>query len=232
MVGDQADMVARLKRYLPRSWFGYTADPTPVLDSLLAGIAASLSWAYSLYAFAKLQTRIATSTGGWLELSAYDHFGDDFPRFQGESDASYSHRIRQEVLRKRQTRGAIDSAIFDLTGVHPHIFEGFHAPTTGGWGSRSLAFGRAGRYGSRTAPAHVIVTTPRPQNYGIPRRGGWGSGVGGLGIGNLSFVDDTLLQGSGPQIADILKAVDRVRAAGVTIIVRFTNPVGTGDPTP
>lgn len=225
--GSQADIAARLRRHLPRSWFGEGDRPTPVLDSLLWGLAAILCGSFDLYAFAKAQTRLATATGGWLDLAALDYFGPDaFPRFRGEGDRAYSRRLRQEVLRRRVTRGAIDSVVFDLTGSHPRIFEGWDSPTTGGWGTPAFAFGAAGLWGSSSAPLHTIVSMPLPQGYGIPNRGGWGSRVGGYGVGNFSFANDVDLIGSGPTQADIIAAIDRVRAAGTTIIVQFDSPLG------
>lgn len=221
MTGDEADIIGRLKRLLPR-WFGYRSDPTPVLDSVLGGFASALSHLHALAEFAKKQARIATATGGWLELIAWDFFGNAFRRLQGEDDTSYSRRIRQEVLRPRLTREAYVRAVQDLTGDVPHVWEGHHAPTTGGWGTPALALGAVGRWGSMEAPALVIVTTPRPRNFGIPSRGGWGSGVGGWGAGNFSLAGDSLIQGRGATERDIIEAVDRVRAAGVTALVRFT----------
>lgn len=229
MTGDQIDIAARLKRYLPR-WFGYSTDPTPVLDALLGGLAAALAHLHALIEFARLQTRIATATGGWLDLAAFDFFGAAFKRFGNEPDGSYSRRIRQEVLRDRNTRNAIDAAVFDLTGRHPEVFEGWHAPTCGGYGTPGLVLGRVGRYGSRTAPFHVIVRAVRPVGYIIPNRGGWGSGTGGYGIGNFSFVDDTSLQGMGAREIDILNSIERVRAAGIRVIVRWTGAGADGDP--
>lgn len=230
MTGDADDIAARLKRALPR-WFGYVADLQPVRDAFVAGIAAALAPLHALITFTRDQARVATATGGWLELAAFDFFGDDFPRLLNESDASYSRRIRQEVLRERQTRNAIDKAVFDLTGIHPEIWEGHYAPVCGGYGTPALAYGVAGLYGSLRAPFHVIVTMPEPTGFGIPNRGGWGTVLGGYGVGNFSFVDESLITGTGATAADILRALDRVRAAGITVLVHFTDPSG-GDPTP
>lgn len=221
MTGDEIDLLSRLKRFLPR-WFGYRSDPTPVLDSLLGGFAAALSFLHAMAEFVKAQARIATSTGGWLELTAYDFFGNDFPRISAEVDASYSRRIRQETLRPRNTREAYVRAVYDLTGDIPHVWEGFHGPTLGGYGNPSLAYGAAGYYGSDNAMGVVIVTTPRPRGLGIPYRGGWGSGVGGYGTGNFSFAGDEDIQGRVATEADILNAIARVHSAGITVLVHFT----------
>lgn len=220
MIGGQEDIAARLRRFLPY-WFGPTAAPTPVLTSLLNGIAWALATIFELIEFAKRQARIATATGGWLDLAAMDYFGEGLPRFKDETDASYRTRIRQEVFRQRNTRAAIDSIVYDLTGEHPRIYEAWRPADTGGWGVPTFAWGRSGYWGSGGAPYEVIVHMQRPQGYGIPDRGGWGSGVGGWGIGNFSWLGEESIQGSGPTITDILNRIDSVRAAGVTIYVKF-----------
>ena len=63
-IGDQADVFARLKSTLPR-WF---SDSTPIVDAVFQGLAWAGSFVYSLYAYAKLQTRIKTATDGWLDI--------------------------------------------------------------------------------------------------------------------------------------------------------------------
>jgi hypothetical protein len=219
--GDQTDIYTRLRRVLV-PWFGADATISPKISALLQGFASAFSGIYLLIAFARLQARIATSTGGWLELSAYDYLGAGFGRFVGETDTLYSLRIRREILRDRVTRPAIVQAVKDLVGATPTIFEPFSTIDCGGYGGAGLAYGRAGLYGSRAAPYEVWVTTPYPQGYGVPNRGGWGSGTGGYGAGNFSFLDDTLAVGSGATWIDVLAALERVRAAGVTIYVTFT----------
>lgn len=221
MIGDQDDLFSRIERNLP-PWFGKSLADAPQVGAQISGFAAAMAWLYGLLAYAALQTRIATATGGWLELIAGDFFGDRLPRFNGEGDANYRRRIRLEIFRLRATRRAYDLAVFDLTGNHPDIFEPWRPADCGGWGTVAMAYGRVGRYGSREAPGEIWIATPYPQGYGIPNRGGWGSGTGGYGSGNFSFVDDSELVGSGPTAADIVTAVDRVRAAGVTAYVKFT----------
>lgn len=221
MIGDVENIAGRIRRLLPR-WFGPTEVPTPVLTALLAGIATAFSGVFALIEFARQQARIATATGGWLDLIAQDFFGRGFPRFRNEPEAAYRTRLRQELFRQRNTRAALDSIVFDLTGQHPRIFEGFFPADTGGWGSpQSFAWGGPGRWGSQTAIYEVIITMPYPQGYGIPNRGGWGSEVGGWGTGNFSWVNELDITGSGPTVADILNRIDQVRAAGITVLVRF-----------
>ncbi len=71
--GDQQDIFTRLRGYLPR-WFGDTAQ-SPVINALLQGLAYSGAYVYGLYAYAKQQTRILTSSDGWLDMIAADFFG-------------------------------------------------------------------------------------------------------------------------------------------------------------
>lgn len=226
MIGDIDDTSARLRRLLP-PWFG-REDDSPAVSALLQGAARILAHVYSLWAFAKLQTRIATSTGGWLEMAAADYIGA-FPRFAGEDDAKYSRRIRLEVLRDRNTRNAIDRAVYDLTGAHPDIYEAWRPGDCGGYGTPGLAYGMAGRYGSRRAPFEVIVSVPEPQNYGIPNRPGYGAALAGYGMPTWAYADDADIMGSGPTLADIYAGLERVRTAGVTYYVRLTQ---LGDPNP
>lgn len=221
-IGDAENIARRIRGLLPW-WFGPTAVASPRLSAVVAGAAAALADVFGLIDFARKQARIATATGAWLDFAAQDYFGRDFKRFKDEPDDAFRVRLRSELFRQCNTRAAIDSIIFDLTGQHPDIFEAWRAADTGGWGTPAFAWGAAGRWGSGGAPYEVIVTIPYPQGYGVPNRGGWGSLVGGWGVGNFSFIsqDDTV--GSGPTVTDILRAIDRVRAAGISIFVRFTD---------
>ena len=63
MIGDAADMIARLAALLPLRWFG---DVTPVLSAVLAGLADGWAWLYTMLTYARLQTRIATATDSLL----------------------------------------------------------------------------------------------------------------------------------------------------------------------
>jgi hypothetical protein len=60
-------MLGRLKALIPPTWYG---DDNPIRDAILTGCASALSWCYSLYLYAKLQTRINTATDGWLDIAA------------------------------------------------------------------------------------------------------------------------------------------------------------------
>jgi ABC-type nickel/cobalt efflux system permease component RcnA len=123
--GDQNDIAQRLSSYLPTRWFGTILDTLLLafINAVLQGTTACLSFLYSLYAYAKLQARIATATDGWLDLISADFFGNTLPRIPGEIDNSYRARIRARLVQEKATRSAISQAVQQLTGYAPQIFE-------------------------------------------------------------------------------------------------------------
>ena len=155
--GDQQDMLTRIKSTLPY-WFGF-AD-TPVLDALLKGPASVLSWFYSLYLYAKLQTRINTATDGWLDMISADFFGTDLIRAAGQSDDSYRALIIANLFRIKATRAAVVKVCQDTTGRTPTIIEPFNPVDCGAYGARG-GYGY-GAYGSIMMPAQAFVTEFRP----------------------------------------------------------------------
>jgi len=176
--GDQSDIAGRLSSILPPSWFpAGSANET----ALLQGPAAVLSWCYSLIVAAKTQIRIATASGMFLDLMAFDFFGRAFMRRPGQSDASLSTGIRKELLRARGTRPAMVQALVDLTGVAPSIFEPTKPSDTGGY-QNALGYGLAGGYGSMLMPFQCLLTAYRPATSGIPFAPGYGNSAGGYGI--------------------------------------------------
>lgn len=224
--GDSTDLLARLQRLVP-PWF---ADDAPVWRAFLSGAAGALSGVYGLISFAKLQTRLATATGGWLDLAAADVAGTGLPRFADERDAPYGLRIRKEPTRDRNTVAAIKAAVFDITGIEPDVYEGFDLFTNGALDAPTMALSAAGRWGSTTLPLCVFVAVTMHNNYGIPNRGGFDDTVGGLGAGNFSLADKAEIVGSGATELDVINAIERVRAAGVNIYVRFVTFGAPEDP--
>lgn len=218
MTGDQDDLFSRIWSVLA-PWFG---DPTtsPVIAAAVQGAAWALAFIYSLYAFAKAQTRFATMSGGWLDLGAGDFFGDRLPRFGGEPDSSYARRIRLEVLRDRNTRNAIDRAVFDLTGDHPTVFEPWRPADCGCLGV-DMWLGGPSLLGTPTAPFTVYITTPAPKGFGIPNLPGLDDAAAGLDS-TLTLADAADTIANGPTPADVLDALERVRTAGRTYYVTFT----------
>lgn len=224
--GDAPDLQKRLRRYLP-PWFGQRGE-SPVVGAALAGVSAVLANVFSLITFTRQQSRIATSTGGWLDLTALSFLNGALPRFRREDDDPYRDRLRREIFRDRNTRPAGIQLVKELTGHAPFVFEGWYAPVNGGWGTPRLAWGAAGRLGSRGAPAQVIFETAIPQTYGVPSRGGWGSGatVGGWKAGNWSWVNYIDSVGHNASLTDILNRLESIRTDGVEYWVHFGEPAG------
>lgn len=130
--GDQNDIFNRLKALLPPTWFDSTS---PFLDGVLTACSQALAWCYSLYVYAKLQTRISTATDGWLDLAAYDYFGNNMQRAAGQSDDLFRNQMKISLFRERGTRQAIIDILEDMTGKTPYIFEPQRPMDTGAYGA-------------------------------------------------------------------------------------------------
>lgn len=174
--GDQTDFVSRLKSLMPMRWFG---DSNPILDAVLNGYASACAWVYSLYVYAVMQTRILTSTGGWLDLTAYDFFGDNIKRNSNQSDTDFLNIIKINLFRERGTRHSIVSILEDLTGNTPLIIEPTRPQDCGCYGGPAIGYGVSGAYGSLVMPYQCFVTAYRPTGAGIPYVGGYTSTVSG-----------------------------------------------------
>ena len=156
-------MQARLRSALPGRWFG---DVAPVLDGVLAGIAAIWVAVFAQLQAAIMQTRIATATAAFLDMIAVDFFGARFRRRVAEADVSFRGRLLRELRRERGTRGAVVAVLSDLTGRAPLVFEPARPADTGAWGS-GAGYGVAGGWGSLELPFQCFVTALRPTGQGI-----------------------------------------------------------------
>ena len=201
MIGDQADIAGRLRSVLPPRWFG---EITPVLDTLLSGIAAGWEYSHRLLRYARAQTRLATASGVWLDLIAWDFFDNKLSRTLGQSDDSFRTVIRRNILRPRGTRGAVISALADLTGRLPIMFEPRNTADTGGYGqvsSSGTALGggdgycTGGGWGSLALPFQCFVTAFRPTGNGVANVSGWCLNEAGYGIGALEYADLDIIHG-------------------------------------
>ena len=221
--GDSNDILSRIKALFPRGWF---ADASPIRDGLAGGASEAFSHAYGLLAYAKLQTRLATVSDGWLDLAAYDYFGLRFRRKANESDTLFRGRVLAEIFRPRNTRGAITRVITDLGAVAPTIIETNNPTDCGGWGALGqMGYGVAGLWGSQLLPYQTFVTVKRPSSSGIPNIAGFDSPQGGFGPAannRASFGAVALIVGAVTDL-NIYSAVDSVRAAGTTAWVKITN---------
>lgn len=217
MTGDQPDIIARLQRWLPAGWF--PPDSGTRVFSIISGFAAVLSAIWSILVYVANQTRMATTTDGFLDLASDDFFAGNLPRLNGELDPGFSLRIRNEVFRDRNTRKAIDQQCFDITGQHPTITE-LQRPDDIGCLGYTFAMGFAA-LGSRSDTYAVFITTAPPLSFGIPNVAGWGSYFAGLGTPQMVACDASMIVGSGFTANDLYAALNRIRTAGITYWVRF-----------
>jgi hypothetical protein len=248
MTGDAADMLARLRALLP-PWFP-SQGQAPVLDGVLTGIATTLSYIYSLYAYTILQTRIATATDAWLDIIAWTYFGGRFPRNPGETDLSFRGRILAELIRPRVTRAAIQAAVAELTGYPVRVIEPFATTDTGAWKLRGsgapISFYRADTivrpalWSGRGLRCQFFIQCVLPPIFGqlaLPAYGLRGSGDGVVGafwqargssgatssgVPFISRGDVSATRGA----AAVYALINAMRAAGVTCWVQFV-PVPT-----
>ena len=210
MVGDEKDMLSRLKAVLPQRWF---ADKSPVLDAMLAGLASGWTRPYALLDYVRAQSRIATASDIWLDIIARDYFGHRISRRVGEIDQILRRRIQHELIRERGTRAAMISTLTDLTGRPPQIFEPARPADTGGYGV-GLGWGVVGGWGSLALPFQCFVTAFRPHGNGIALVAGWGgaansAGAGGYGVAALEYASLAMVQAQISD-ADIVRAISDV----------------------
>lgn len=221
MTGDSDDILQRVRKVLPRRWFSWVA---PYRDAILGGLSDSTAWCYALITYARQQSRIATSTGFFLDIAAWDFFGGRFTRRSGETDSSWRPRILTEILRPRQTRVAISTVASDLTGTAPKITELFNPQDCGGYGVPQMGgYGTGpGCYGSLQYPNQIFVTAYRGTAEGIPNVDGYGGYAGGYGAGTIEYASLEMIAGPVTD-ADIYADIAQTVAAGITAWVTIQN---------
>ena len=223
-IGDNANMLARLRGLLPKDWFGSSA---PVLNAVLTGSAAAFAYVYSFFQYAKLQTRLNTMTGAFLDLLSQDFFGfAGFQRGNGEQDATYRARIKKEMFRERQTRKGLSVALSDLTGSAPDIIEPWNPGDCGGYDyAQSCGYDVAGFLGDPGLKYTVFIRAYDPYGQGVPTVSGYDN-IGGYDAGYMEYIDPAQIQGpvTAPQVYQL---VDRTRAAGITAWVQVNTGAKT-----
>jgi hypothetical protein len=219
MTGDQEDMLARMRAVLPVRWF---ADSTPVLDGLLSGLASMWSWAYSLLYYVRMQTRIATATDVWLDVIASDFFGGRLQRRAGQSDDAFRSLIQNSLLRDHGTRQSIVSAVQDLTGRTPIVFEPMRTSDTGGYSLGGIGYRTAGGWGNMSLPFQCFVTAYRPTGSGIALVAGWGCAIGAYSVGTIEYASLAMVQGQVTD-SDIVAAIADVLPVTAIAWTRIEN---------
>lgn len=221
--GDQSAFEDRLRRLLPRGWFGDDGSH-PITDAMVTAGATAWAWCYSLYTFAVMQTRIRTSSGGWLDLAAYDFFGDNIRRSSGQSDASFLNTFKINIFRARGTRKALVSILEDLTGNTPLVIEPTRPQDCGGYGMPNIGYGKAGAYGSLLTPYQCFVTAYRPSGSGFPYVAGYGCTPSGYSVASRGeYLEAAQANGSSSFVTDaqIYAAINSVKLEGTTVWVRL-----------
>jgi hypothetical protein len=217
IVGSSSNLLSRLKSLLPSRWFSYTA---PLRDAVLGGIGDSLANAYSLIVYAATQTRLATATGFWLDLAAYDFFGLRVQRLPNELDAVFSQTIRNEIFRRRVTRQNIAKAVTDLTGNGVTILEPWNANDTGGFGKTWALNEPTSFIGSSGLPFTMFITIVNPYGSGVPNMSGLNNTQSGFGTSYFGLSDAALITGTVTS-QNIYDTINANRAAGVTCWARI-----------
>jgi len=216
--GDQNDIYTRLKALLPPTWFG---DSSPLLEGALNACASALSWCYSLYVYARLQTRITTATGGWLDLASYDYFGTSLQRPAGMSDDLFRNQMKINLFRARGTRQAIIDILEELTGNTPTIFEPQRPLDTGSYGGPMIGYGVAGGYGSVMIPYQAFVIAYRPKGTGIPYVAGYQTTPAGYSSPSRGqYVSQEMVTGKVTD-AQVYEAVAAVKMEGTLVWVKL-----------
>lgn len=222
-IGDGDNILSRLKSVLPAWW----PQLTPILDAVLSGFATIGARGYAILQYARLQTRIATATDGFLDIAAFDFFGLRVRRRVSQSDSVLRKVIRDEVLRTRGTRPGIAKALLDLTGSPASIFEAYYAYDTGGWDTFSLAYDQFGAYGSRDLPYQMFINVVQPIGAGVPNVAGYDTSWAAWGGGFSAYIDQTDITGTVTD-QDIYDTIEATRAAGMTCWVNIGYPPTIG----
>lgn len=219
MTGDMNDFVGRIKSVLPDRWF---ADTTPILDALLSGFAWAWSNIFGQLGFVKLQSRLATATGVFLDIASVDYFGGMLPRRTAETDAVFSQRLRVNLTAPRATREALAQALLNETGRAPVIFEPLNATDTGGYNTGFLSYGVSGGYGSSLLPYQFFIKAYRPNVSPVGNAGGYTEGPGGYNRSPMFYAN--LADVSGPVTdADIYAAATAVLPVATTAWMHISN---------
>lgn len=235
-MNDPQNIVGRLTSLLPRGWL---PDVAPAASVPLSGAAQLWDEIFALLAYVKEQTRITTAGDVFLDLAARDYLGVRVGRKPGQTDDSFRARIKVEVLRPRATRAALISAITDLTGISPGVFEPRWPPDTGGYGNIGMSLGTAlayggasgggaGGWGSLALPFQFFVTayTGNSQFGGIGGIGGFYYGTGWAGGGYGSLTNNAAGAGS-IEYLSAEQSTNVIDAADIDQLIVSMIPVGT-----
>jgi hypothetical protein len=226
MIGDSIDIVRRIRRTIPRRWWNFVAT---IYEALLGGLADSGAWGYNFYLYAKQQSRVATSTGIFLDLIAFDFIGRNLIR-AGLPDDLFRTLILALIFRARVTRAAVINIIAILTGNTPTVFEPWNTIDTGSYGrtpsktSGQMGYGVGqGGWGNMNLPAIAFMKIKRGKASGVPNVAGYGGFLAGYGTGQGNKMEyiGPLSELTGITDGIIYQTINQTRPTGSAIWVQF-----------
>lgn len=228
--GDSTDIVSRVKALIPNRWFRYVSL---YRDAILGGLADQAAWCYGLIFYARSQSRLASAYGIWLDILAYDFLGRFLVR-NNAADDTFRVVIRATILQERVTRNGMINAVTALTGNAPTVFEPWNTQDTGAYSSPGNAgaiqcnlfgynVGRGG-YGNMQLNNQTFIKIVRGSGSGVPGVGGYGSSLGGYGVGAIEYVGPSS-ELWGITDAMIYDIINKTKPTGTTCWIQFQSPV-------
>jgi hypothetical protein len=234
--GDSNDILMRVKMLIPFRWFSWVA---PLRDAVLGGLSDSMAWCYSWIVYTRTQSRIATSTGPFLDLISYDFLGRHLPR-RGLDDNTFRTRIMATILQERVTRAGMNNALLSITGATPSIFEPWNTGDAGAWSGPTVAqashgnfaWNTVGGWGATNLPTQVFLNLHRSAFSGVPNVGGWSSAGNLSGLGSWVNATGSSVTVTGPSGGGIELIGPSTAQIGVTDAVIYdtintTRPTGS-----
>jgi len=213
-----AQILSYMQGKLPKAgWFTAAArTPGTVAYAILYGCAGALTYVMGVNQFVAMQIYLQTTSGGFLDLWAYDFFGTGVLRNVGESDVSFMNRVSAYLLAPTVTKAAIVGILTRLVFTTPVVREAFSPLDTASFSGTSY-FGGGGnaRFGSQSYPGQFFVEA------GLPSVSAAGSVPT---FGEVYYNTDpaylTPTPSSNLSLADLYSVINFIRAAGILAWVK------------
>jgi hypothetical protein len=211
-----AQIQAYLVSKLPKGWFSSVATGTGVIGAILAGYAWSFEYVMGIAQFVALQIYLQTTSGGFLDLWAYDFLGTFVLRKEGEADISFRNRVSAYIFAPTVTKAAIVGLLTRLGFTSPVVREAFSPNDTAAF-SGTFYFGGGGnaRFGSQDYPGQIFIEASLPlvaASGSIPT------------FNDVYFNSDPAYMTSPPSsnltLTNLYDAVNFIRAAGIKAWVK------------
>jgi len=212
--------IAQIQSYLvsklPKGWFSSVATSSGIIGAVLAGYAWAFGYVMEIAQFVALQIYLQTTSGGFLDLWAYDFFGTFVLRNVGESDVSFRNRVSAYILAPTVTKAAIVGILTRLGFTTPVVREAFSPLDTASFSGTSY-FGGGGnaRFGSQSYPGQIFVEA------GLPSVSTGGSVPT---FGEVYYNTDpaylTPAPSSNLSLANLYSVINFIRAAGILAWVK------------